>query len=158
MGNKLKNGLMIAAGSELANIVSESRVGSDAYDKINAGYGLEHFVNGATQAGAFAGLALAAYGLTGFAVKKAMPIASEKTAKAASLTSALSVAYALSQTGVFREALYNMSAYNHQMQRAVEVIATLGIFASLVATGALFAKDVYGYASGKIRAALEKKR
>ncbi len=157
MGNQLKNGLMIAAGSELAHIVSESSIGSNAYDKINAD-GLEHFVNGATQAGAFAGLALAAYGLTGFAMKKAIPIASERTAKAASLTSALSVAYALSQTGVFREALYNMSAYNHQIQGAAEVIATLGIITSLVATGILFAEDVYCYASGKIRAALEKKR
>jgi len=38
-----------------------------------------------------------------------------------------------------------MSAYNHQINNALEVIATLGIGAGIVATGALFVKDIYDY-------------
>ena len=156
--NKIKKGVIIAAGLQLANMVSKSGIGVKAYDSINAGYGLEHFINGTTQVGALAGLTLAAYGITDFAVKKAVPIAGEKTAKIASLTSATSVAYALSQTDIFREALYSMGAYNQQLQRAVEAIATLGMSVGVVAAGTLFAKDVYDYTSAKIKASLGKSK
>ncbi|MFH0752618.1 MAG: hypothetical protein V1914_03410 [archaeon] len=118
---------------------------------MNAGYNLEHFVNGATQAGAFAGIALAAYGLTKKGIEKGIPIASEKTAKAGSLTSALSVAYGLAHTDIFQNALYNMSAYNHHISNSLEAIATLGIAAGIAVTGTLFVKDIYDFAASKLK-------
>lgn len=156
--DKIKKGIIMAVGSQLANIVSKSGMGTSAFDKLNMSYNLERFIDGATQVGALAGLTLATYSITDFAVKKAVPIASEKTVKIASLTSATSVAYALSQADIFREALYNMSAYNHQLQRAVETVATLGISAGVVAVGTLFTKDIYDYTSAKVKAALGKSK
>jgi len=156
MNTKLKTGIILGAGSQLANLVSGSDIGTAAYDKMNASYGLEHFINGATQAGAFAGATLASYGLTKTLVKKCIPFASETTSKAGALTTAVSVAYALAKTDVFRDAMYNMTAYDHQLARGLEAIATVGIAAGTVVTGTLFAKDLYDLASVKVKKMLNK--
>lgn len=157
MDSKLKTGIVITAGSEIANLVSRSPVGTAAYDHMNAGYNLEHFVNGATQVGAFAGLALTAYGLTKLGIEKGFPGASEKTSTAAGLTAATSVAYSLAHTEVFYNALCNMTAYNHQISNALEVIATVGIAAGLIATGTLVVKDLYDFAASKLKAVKSQK-
>ncbi len=157
MKNSLKTGIMTAAGSQLANVVSRSEIGTNAFDKLNMSYDLEHFINGVTQAGAFAGLTIAAYGLTKAAVEKGVGFASEKTATSAALTSATSVAYALAKTETFQNALYDVSMYNHQIQNALEAIAAVGITAGLIATGTLLVKDVYDLASSKVKKSLSKK-
>ena len=124
---------------------------------MNRSYGLEHFINGATQTGALAGLTVAAYGITKAAVEKGLGFASEKTAKTAGLTSAASVAYVLAKTETFQNALYNMSMYNHQIQNALEAVAAVGITAGLIATGTLLVKDVYDLASSKVKKSFIKK-
>lgn len=157
MKNPLKTGLITAAGSQLANLVSDSAIGAAAYTSMNSGYGLEKFVNGATQAGAFAGLTIAAYGATKLAIEKGVPFASKNTNKAASITSAASVAYGLARTDIFQNALYNMTAYDNQVARALETIGAMGIFAGLTAAGTFFAKDLYDLVASKVSNLTKKK-
>ncbi len=143
-------GIVLGAAGELTNLVSRSPIGTAAHDSLNAGYNLEHFVNGAGQVGAFAGVTLAAYGFTKVAIKNGFPIASEKTSTVASLTSAVIIAYRLFHTEIFTNSLCNMSSYDHQIQNALEVIATVGIATGLIATGTLVVKDICCYIASKI--------
>lgn len=158
MEKTLRNGLITAASAEIANVVSNSSLGTSVYDShlLNGNYGLERFVNGATQAGAFAGLTVATYGATKAALK-ALPFVSDKTAKATGLTSAISVAYGLANTDVFQNAVYNMGLYDRQVAGALETIATFGIATGLVVASTLFAKDLLELAGSGIKKVFSKK-
>lgn len=150
----LQIGIAGAVGCQLANLVFRSPIGERMYD---SNYGLEQFVNGATQVGAIAGVAVASYGLTKLAAEKGLPFTGEKTRVSAALTSAAAVGYGLAQTEVFYNAVCNMGLYNHEVARVLEPMINLGIGAGIVATGILFTKDVYDLASAKIKGVFSKK-
>lgn len=153
MDKTLKTGIAGAVGCELANLISRSPIGERVYE---SNYGLEHFVNGATQIGALAGIAAVSYGITKLAANKGLTFTNENTKISAALTSAAAVGYGLAHTEVFQNAVYNMGLYNHEAARILEPIINLGIAGGIVATGALFAKDIYDLAITKVKKLFEK--
>lgn len=152
MNKPLKAGIVTGACSGLAKLLFNSSVGYDAFDTVRSGsvYSWESRLDGLSEAGLFAGAALTAYGLTKALVDKCMPIASERTSVAASLTAAGALAYGLERkAGLLYDAVCKIGVYDYQIASGLETFVSHGIVFGLIFAGGSLVYDLCSLAAKK---------